>query len=89
MRRGSRTALHRGLRAWLSLVVVALLAMASVRHCPGSGRRYSRTSAVSLVADRVELTVGDPIGLTLEVTHPGDHVVVMPRPGLLTGGCSR
>ena len=78
MRRGSRTALHRGLRAWLSLVVVALLALEA------SGTALAQDAAlpdirVTLVADRTELTVGDPIGLTLEVTHPGDHVVVMPR----------
>ncbi len=36
---------------------------------------------VSLVADREELTVGDLVTLTLEVTHPADHAVVLPRFG--------
>ena len=34
---------------------------------------------VSLVADRDELTVGDLLTLTLEVTYPADHVVVLPK----------
>ena len=34
---------------------------------------------VSLVADRDELTVGDLLTLTLEVIHPADHVVVLPK----------
>ena len=31
--------------------------------------------------DSEELTVGDLVTLTLEVTHPSDHAVVLPRPG--------
>ena len=34
---------------------------------------------ISLTADRAALTVGDIVTLTLEVTHPADHVVVVPR----------
>ena len=34
---------------------------------------------VSLVADSDELTVGELVTLTLEVTHPSDHSVVLPR----------
>ena len=35
----------------------------------------------SLTANRAALTVGDPVTLTLEVTHPADHVVLVPRLG--------
>ena len=34
---------------------------------------------ISLTADRAALTVGELVTLTLEVTHPSDHVVVVPR----------
>ncbi len=67
-----------GPQAWLSVAVVALLTMWT------SGTALAQDTAlpdirVALVADRSELTVGDPIGLTLEVVHPEDHVVVVPR----------
>lgn len=35
----------------------------------------------SIVADREELTVGEVVTLTLEVIHPSDHAVVLPRLG--------
>ncbi|MGD9047734.1 MAG: hypothetical protein PVF77_06745, partial [Anaerolineae bacterium] len=34
---------------------------------------------VTLTADREELTVGDPVRLTLEVTHPAGHQVIIPK----------
>jgi hypothetical protein len=34
---------------------------------------------VSLTADRNELTVGEPVQLTLEVTHPAGYQVVIPK----------
>ena len=37
--------------------------------------------SVSFTADRAALTVGGIVTLTLEVTHPVDHVVVVPRIG--------
>ena len=37
--------------------------------------------SVSFTADRASLTVGDIVTLTLEVTHPADHFVVVPRMG--------
>lgn len=37
--------------------------------------------SASLTADRATLTVGDPVTLTLEVTHPADHVVLVPLLG--------
>ena len=36
---------------------------------------------ISFTADRSTLTVGDLATLVLEVTHPADHVVVVPRLG--------
>ena len=36
---------------------------------------------VALLADREELTVGDLVTLTLEVSHPSDHTAVLPRLG--------
>ena len=72
------TPLYSGLRAWLSLTLAAVLAAGAlgIAHAQDAGLSDIR---VTLVADRSELTVGDPIALTLEVTHPHDHVVVMPR----------
>ena len=74
----SCTPLYSGLRAWLSLTLAAVLAAGAlgIAHAQDAGLSDIR---VTLVADRSELTVGDPIALTLEVTHPDDHVVVMPR----------
>ena len=34
---------------------------------------------ISFTANQSELTVGDPVTLTLDITHPSDHVVVVPR----------
>ena len=67
-----------GLQGWLSLAVFALLTIGT----PGTALAQDTVLTdvrVALVADRSELTVGDPIGLTLEVTHPEDHIVVVPR----------
>ena len=36
---------------------------------------------VALLADREELTVGDLVTLTIEVSHPSDHTAVLPRLG--------
>ena len=67
-----------GLQGWLSLAVVALLTMGT----PGTALAQDTSLGdirIALLADRSELTVGDPISLTLEVTHPEDHIVVVPR----------
>ena len=66
-----------GFRAWVPWAVVAFLAAiapgaAAAQDGPHSGIR------VSLTADRGTLTVGDIVTLTLEVTHPADHAVVVP-----------
>ncbi len=40
---------------------------------------------ISFTANQSELTVGEPVTLTLEITHPSDHVVVVPRLGRFWG----
>ena len=78
MRMAMDATLFRGLQAWLPLTVVVLLTMGT----PGTSLAQDTALAdirVALVADRSEVTVGDPIGLTLEVTHPEDHIVVVPN----------
>ena len=67
-----------GVRAWLALLLAAVLFMAVVgsataQNVPPSGVQ------VSFVADRSELTVGDVVTLSLVIAHPTDVVVVVPR----------
>ena len=69
-----------GFRARVLWLVAAFLAAmapgaAVAQDGPHSGIR------VSFTADRATLTVGDLVTLTLEVTHPMDHAVVVPRLG--------
>ena len=40
---------------------------------------------VTLTADRDELNVGDPVQLTLEVIHPADFQVIIPKLGQTWG----
>ena len=68
----------RALGVWAPWALAALLAaaapgVAGAQEAPHSGTR------VSLSADRNTLTVGDIVTLTLDVTHPADHVVIIPR----------
>ena len=69
-----------GSRVWVLWAVSATLA-ATV---PGAALAQDGSDSgvrVSFTADRAALTVGDLVTLTLEVTHPADHVVVVPRLG--------
>ena len=73
---------RRGWRAgvWVPWVAAALLAAGMfdilfAQALPPSSVR------ISFTADRSVLTVGDLVTLTLEVTHPADHAVVVPRLG--------
>ena len=69
-----------GSRVWVLWVVSVTLA-ATV---PGAALAQDGSHSgvrVSFTADRAALTVGDLVTLTLEVTHPADHVVVVPRLG--------
>ena len=66
-----------GFRGWILWVAAALAAIAPGVAVAQDGPHSS--IRVSFTADRAALTVGDIVTLTLEVTHPGDHVVVVPR----------
>ena len=66
-----------GFWVWALCLAAALAAIthgvAVAQDGPHSGIR------ISFTADRAALTVGDIVTLTLEVTHPADHVVIIPR----------
>lgn len=67
-----------GLQAWVLWIAAAVLAAAVfepayAQTVPPSGVR------ISFTANDTELTVGDLVTLTLEVTHPADRAVVVPR----------
>ena len=66
-----------GFPVWVLWLAAALAAIA-----PGvAGAQDGPHSSIriSFTADRAALTVGDIVTLTLEVIHPADHVVVVPR----------
>ena len=69
-----------GFRHWIPWATALVLAVgvpgpALAQEASPSGIRTSFT------ADRAELTVGDIVTLTLEVTHSADQAVVLPRLG--------
>ncbi len=57
----------------LSLLLLALLAFSTAPVLAAEGIE------VTLTPDREELTVGDPVQLTLEVTHPVGYQVILPK----------
>ena len=66
-----------GFPVWVLWLAAALATIA-----PGvAGAQDGPHSSIriSFTADRAALTVGDIVTLTLEVIHPADHVVVVPR----------
>ena len=66
-----------GFPVWVLWAAAALAAIApGVAVAQGGPHSSIR---VSFTADRAALTVGDIVTLTLEVTHPADHVVVLSR----------
>ena len=69
-----------GLGIWLVSLLVPLLITAAFGIATAQASSSSAVQ-VSFTASRTELTVGDPVTLTLEITHPRDHVVVVPRLG--------
>ena len=78
MRKEWGTRLLHSRRAWLSLAIAAVLATGAIDTALAQQSDF-QDIRVSLVADRAELTVGDPISLTLEVVHPEDYIVLVPR----------
>ena len=63
------------------LLIVALLAAlpAAAQSSQPGGQTGGQIGPVTLSAPEGELTVGDPIALTLSVTHPADHHVIAPE----------
>ena len=73
-----------GSRLGLGILLVSLLVPLLLTAAIGTAAAQAGSPSavqVSLTANRTELTVGDPVALTLEITHPRDHVVVLPRLG--------
>ena len=70
-----------GQRPWAVTwaAVAFLVAMAPAAAAAQDGTRSD--IRISFTADGPTLTVGDIVTLMLEVTHPADHVVVVPRLG--------
>ena len=68
-----------GPRPWVLCAAAFLAAMAPGAVAAQDGP--NSTVRISFTAARTTLTVGDLVTLTLEVTHPADHVVVVPRLG--------
>ena len=69
-----------GFRHWIPWATALVLTVG----IPGSAFAQEASSSgirTSFTADRAELTVGDIVTLTLEVTHSADQVVVLPRLG--------
>ena len=64
---------------WVLWVAAVLAVMAPSVAVAQDGPHSS--IRVSFTADRAALTVGDIVTLTLEVTHPAGHAVVVPRLG--------
>ena len=64
-------------RWWLVMVAVVMSA-ASVAAVPGQGGAPAGVR-VSLVPDSTQLTVGDPVTLSLIISHPADYSVAVPR----------
>ena len=69
-----------GLGILLVSLLVPLLLTAAFGAAPAQADASSSVQ-ISFTPSRTELTVGDPVTLTLEITHPRDHVVVLPRLG--------
>ena len=68
-----------GPRPWLLCAAAFLAAMAPGATAAQDGGHSA--VRISFTASRATLTVGDLVTLTLEVTHPAHHVVVVPRLG--------
>lgn len=61
---------HR-LASWITIAIVLLMLALPVQA--------AGDVQVALTADRNELTVGDPVQLTLEVNHPAGYQVIVPK----------
>lgn len=68
----------RGFRVWVPWTVAAVLAAGMYGAALSQDAPLSDVR-ISFEADRPVMTVGDVVTLTLEVTHPSDHTVVVSR----------
>ncbi len=57
----------------IAFFAIALLMLLAVRSWADGGVQGS------LTPDRAELTVGDPVRLTLEVNHPAGYQIIIPK----------
>ena len=69
-----------GFRIWLAWAFATVMAMSSTGIAFAQEESRSIVHA-NLTADRNTVTVGEVVVLTLEVTHPAEHAVVIPRLG--------
>ena len=67
-----------GFRMWLSWAFAVVMAT-SVTGIAFAQEESQSNVRANLIADRNAVTVGDVVTLTLEVTHPAEHAVVIPR----------
>ena len=63
---------------WSSLLVAVAVSIMAVAAAPAQTGTLLGVR-VSLVADPTELTVGDPVTISLIVSHPAESTVVIPR----------
>ena len=76
--RTSRALGRPGFRIWLSWAFATVMATSVTGIAFAQEESHSNVRA-NLTADRNAVTVGDVVILTLEVTHPTEHAVVIPR----------
>ena len=77
-----------GGRPGIAVLLVWLLVPVLATIISGAAMAQGASSSavqISFTANQSELTVGDPVTLTLDITHPSDHVVVVPRLGRFWG----
>ena len=67
-----------GFRIWIPWAIAAVLAAMATGTAVAQEDSQSPVRA-SLTADRSQMTVGDVVTLTLQVTHPADYAVVIPH----------
>ena len=67
-----------GFRTWISWAIAAFLVAMMTGTAVAQETSHTDVRA-SLTVDRNHVTVGDVVTLTLEVTHPADYAVVIPR----------
>ena len=67
-----------GFAVWLACLLVSPPAALVSGTAPAQVAPSSAVQ-ISLTPSQPDLTVGEPVTLTLEITYPDDHAVVVPR----------